>query len=97
MLSHLNTLEMVELLDLIHVFRLKNAYQARGQPQMVKLTVALSSKEVHIAEAMGGEDVASLRDITQEMLVSQEGVQRKQGQAAATGMERGVQSYLEGM
>ena len=100
LIAHLEHLEMDQLQDLIKVFRVKEAYfdkqrSNKGVP-MMKITMCLSEKEVLMGSEMAGEEVVpNFRDLVHEILMAQPEVSWKQGQAAASGLERGLQNALD--
>ena len=100
LISYLDHLEMGELQNLIKVFRNKESYHDKarnvGTPLM-RYTVCLSDQELNVArgDQSSMEELLSLKEFTQSLIMSLPGSQLKVGQAAASGLERGVQGFLE--
>lgn len=99
LVTHLEHLEMDSLQNLVKVFKVKEAYfdrqKSKGFPLM-KLTLCLSEEEIVMGQEIEGEEIIpNFKKLVHELLMAQPDVSWKKGQAAASGLERGLQNVLE--
>ena len=96
LITVLEAMTMDNLQQLILVFRHKEAYfnqkTSKGVP-MTKLTTCFADKEVYLTMELG--TIVSFKEFLNSAIQACHGVQLKMGQAASSGLERGLQTMLD--